>query len=98
MLFLQRTDCRKRNDPFHAELLEPMDIGAKIQLARQNAMPARMPRQEGHATAFERAHDVSVTGRAEWRLQLNLARVLKSGNVVEPAAADDADLSLSGRW
>ena len=44
MFFLQRTDRRDRNDSLNSKLLEAVNVGAKIQLAGQDAMTESMSR------------------------------------------------------
>src|ERR1019366_3014121 len=42
MLFFQRADGRQRNDPRDPKLLQPVNVGAVIQLGRHEAMSATM--------------------------------------------------------
>ncbi len=48
VLFLQRANGRDRDNSLDAEFLERINVGAKVQLGRQNAVPASMPRQKGN--------------------------------------------------
>ena len=53
VLFLERADGRNRQNPLDAQLLHSVDIGAEVQLRRQDAMPAPMPRKKRDATPLE---------------------------------------------
>ena len=54
-------------------------------------MAARVTRQEGDVDAADLAEEVGVAGRAERRLDGDLAGVLEQ--LVEPRTADDSDLA-----
>src|ERR1700733_9183520 len=43
MFFLQRTDGRHGDNPFDAQLFEPINVGAKIQFGGKNTMAASVP-------------------------------------------------------
>ncbi len=68
MLFFQRTDRRHGNDALDSQLLESVNVGAKIQLARQEFVAARVARQESNFAPFERAQNVCVRRIAKRRL------------------------------
>ena len=73
VLFLQRSHGGDGNDPFHAQLLEAINIGAEIQFAGKNAVPASVTRQERHFAALQRAQDIGVGRLAERRLQAHFS-------------------------
>ncbi len=54
-------------------------------------MAAAGARQRGPAAAGQAAGEDLVGRRAERRVDLDPAHILEPGNVVEPAAADDAE-------
>ena len=95
VLFFQRAHRGDRDDPLHAELLECIDVGAEIQLRRQNAMSASMPCQKGNLAAFQFAEHERVRWIAKWRFHALFMNIGESGHGVKPAAADDPDLCLS---
>src|SRR6266478_4424295 len=90
-ILLQRAHCTHGNNPFDPKLLHRANIRAKIDLARQNAMPSPMPCQKRHPLPFQRANHNRIRRFPERRLHVNLAGVLQPGHRVKPAAADDAD-------
>src|SRR5579863_10519809 len=94
MLFLQRPDRGHRDDPFHAELFESVDIGTKIQLCWKNAVPASVPRQKCNFAAFEDTENVTVGRVAERRLLLHFPNVDEAGHGIEPAATDNTNFRL----
>ena len=94
VFFLQRTDRGHGDDPFHTELLEAINIGAKIQFGGKNAMAASMPRQECDFAPFESAQDVSVRRFAEWSLLPNFIYIGEARHRIQPAAANDANFRL----
>ena len=98
MLFLQRSDRGNGNDPLHAQLLKAVNIGAKIQLAGQDAVSAPVTRQERNFAAFQRAQDVGVRGLAERRLQAYLFNFGEPRHGVQPAAADNSNFCLWQRF
>ena len=95
VLFLQRADRRDGENALHAQLLEGVDIGAEVQLGRQNAMAAAVARQKGDFAALELAQHKGVRRLAERRLDALFVNVGESGHGVKPAAADNPDLCLS---
>jgi len=67
MLFLQAADGAEREDPFDAQLLESINVGAEVQLGRLIGGRA-VARQKGDGLAFEFADDIGVGRLAEGRL------------------------------
>ena len=78
----------------HAELLHAPDVGAVVDLAGQDAVPARVARQEGDRHAADLAEEVRVARRAERGVDLHLAGVLEQ--LVEARPSDHAHLGSSG--
>ena len=62
-----------------------------IQLARQNAVAASVARQKNHVAPGERAGEKFVRRRAERRFDLHPFLIGKTFDVIQAAAADDAD-------
>ena len=91
VLFLQRPHSGSGQDEFDAELLEPVNIGAEVELAGRDAVAAAVTGQEGDGPAVELAYHVGVRGLAEGGVERDLAQVGDAGHGVKPAAADDAD-------
>ncbi len=79
VFFLQRSDCGNRNDSLDSKLFEPVNVGAKIQLARQNAVSAAVPRQKRHLATLERAANVGVGRRAKRRFHTHFFHPLSPG-------------------
>ena len=92
---LHAADGRHRDHPLGAERLEPPDVRAKVQLGRREAMTAAVARQEDHAPALVGAGAVLVRRVAERRPHAAPADVGQALELVEPAAADDADRRLA---
>src|SRR6185295_10841316 len=93
VLVLQAADGAGRDDALDAEHLEAVDVGAEVQLRRQDAMPDTVTREKSDAFPAKRADDVGPRRIAEWRRQALFLRVGQLSHVVQAAAADDAD-----RW
>src|SRR5262249_61870803 len=102
VLVLQAADRAGRDDALHAEHLEAVDVGAEVQLGRQQAMAGAVPSEERNAAAAQRAEDIRPRWVSEWRCNGALFTVGQLGQVVQSAAADDADAGhwslVVGRW
>src|SRR5476649_1220385 len=46
VLFLQASDRARRKNTLHTEPLEPVDVGAEVQLGWQQPMPGSVPREK----------------------------------------------------
>ena len=88
---LSEPTARDGEDALDAELLDGVDVGAKVELRGKNAMAAAVPRQKGDFAPLELAEYEGVGGVAEGRFDRALLNIGESGHGVEPAAADDAD-------
>src|ERR1017187_6273060 len=95
VLFLQRPNGRSRKNSLDAELLHRINVGAKIQLRRQNAVSAPMPRQKRNLSAFQHAQDKRVRRLAKRRFHALFMHIRESGHRVKSAAPDNANLRLS---
>src|SRR5262249_8800392 len=73
-----------------AGALQRIDIGAIIDAARRNLMPAPVPGQEHDLDAIELAAEELIGRRAPWRVD-RLPGAGDAWNVVQSRAADDAE-------
>src|SRR5205823_8721800 len=87
----QAADRAHRDDPHHADLLEREDVGAEVDLGGEQAVAAPVPRQEDEARAAQAADHQLVGRRAEGGVGAEALHALEPGQVVEPAAAEDAE-------
>ena len=90
-LLLQTADRPDGEQKLGAELLQRAHVGAKVDLARKDAMTTAVARQEGDADATQLAHDERIRGRAERRAHRDLLRAVEPGHLIEPAPADHAE-------
>ena len=74
VLLLQRADRGDADDPAHAERAQRADIRAMIQLVRQDAMAAPVPREKIDLPSRELAAEDDIRRRAERRLDGVLGR------------------------
>src|SRR5207244_7408310 len=74
-----------------AEHLHGVDIGAEVQFAGKNAMPAAVTRKKSDPLAFKIADHDFVGRLAERGLDTQFARIAEAAHRVEAAAADHAD-------
>ena len=65
VFLLQAADRARRQDPLDAEHLEAVDVGAEVQLGRQEAVAGAVARQERDPLAAQRAD--ACTGRTDRR-------------------------------
>src|SRR5579863_5290171 len=94
VLLFERPNRRNGDNALDTELLEGVNVGAKIQLARQDSMAASMPRQKCHLAPLEHAADKGVGSRAEWSFYPHLLCFAQAGHGIQPASPDDADFGL----
>src|SRR5438552_17847396 len=94
VLFLQRTNRGNGNNTLDSELLKAINVGAKIQLGRKNAMPTPMACQERDLSAFQCAETVGVGGLPERRAQAEFFYFGTPPHGLESAGAYDSNFSL----
>jgi hypothetical protein len=70
------------DNPFDAEKLHGVDVGAEVELARRNAVTARVTREKGYALPFHRANDEGVGGISKGCLDTNFANVFQAIHAV----------------
>jgi hypothetical protein len=94
IFLLQRTDRADADDPGNAELFHRPDVGAMVQLARQNAVTASMSGQKNHIASGQPAREQIIRWRTEWCFDLHPFLVREAFNVVKSRAADDSNAML----
>src|SRR5688500_6319775 len=94
-LLLQGTDGAGGKNPFDAQLLEAVNVGAEIELVRQNRVIPVVPREECDAPFFECADAIGVGRRPKRGIQNNLFNFCKPIHFIESAAADDPDPDIT---
>ena len=87
----QRTDRREGDQPFHAQGLEGVDVGAEVQLAGQDPVTATVPGQERHAPTPEFAEHEELRRGSERRRDRPFFVDVELLHAVEAGAADDPD-------
>ena len=90
-LLAEAADRTGRHQPHDAELLHRVDVGAEVQLARLDPVAAAVARQEGDAALAEAPDDDLVGRVSEGRRQPDPLDLAEFGELVEAAAADDAE-------
>ena len=93
---LQTADRARRENALDAEQLEAEDVGAEVQLRREDAVPGAVARQKRDPLAAQRADQVGTGRIAERRRDRPLFEVGQLRHVVQAAAADDSDLDVHG--
>ncbi len=78
-LFPQAADRADGQQELDAEPLQRVHVGAKVDLARRDAVTAAVPRHKRHADAAESSDHQRIGGLAEWRPHANLAGSFQSG-------------------
>ena len=94
VLFLERANRRERQDALHAQVFHAVNVGAKVDFRRQDAVSAAMARKKRHLAPFQRAEHVSVRRFAERGLHCNFTDVCEAGHGIQTTAAHNADFSL----
>ena len=95
VLLFQRADCRDRDQELDAELFEAVDVGAEVELRREQAVTAAVPGEEDDFAAVELTHDEGVGRRPPGGLDLPLLGHFEAGHLVEAAAADHTDPNIT---
>ena len=93
-ILAQAADGGERDDVGDAAAFQRVDVGAEIDLGRRQHVPAAVARHEHHRVAVERAEAEFVRGRAERAVDPAPGDIGEAVDLVEAAAADDAD----DRW
>ena len=68
----------------HAEHLHAEDVGAEVQLRRQQPVPGAVPRQKGDAPAAQRAEQIRPGWLPERRLSVTSLRSVTSAMSYRP--------------
>src|SRR5438445_2119451 len=69
-----RQPLRSTLFPYTTLFRSPINVGAEIQLSRQDAMPASVPRQKRDLAPFQRTQHVGIRRIPERRLLFDLTR------------------------
>ncbi len=87
----QRPDGGEREDLGHARALHGVDVGPEVQAAGRDAVTAPVTRQEDQFLAVQFAEQKLVGGGAEGTFDPAPLLVFQAFDLVDAAAADDAD-------
>jgi len=96
-ILAQAADRRQRDDVGHAAALQRVDIGAEIDAGRRQGVAAPVSRQEYDRLPAESAKAELVGGLAERARHPPPRDVGEPVDLIEPAAADNADDILRHR-
>jgi hypothetical protein len=91
VFLLERTNGADADDPGDAKFLHGPDVGAMVQLARQNAMAAGVTWKKNNFATGESSREQFIGWWTKGRHELRPVLVCEALDIVEPAAADDAD-------
>ena len=69
--FFQGADGAGGENPFHAEFLEPIDVGAEVEFRRRDRVIAIVPRQKCDAPSFERSDAIGIGWFSEGRFDFD---------------------------
>src|SRR5688572_17197687 len=90
-VFLEGSHGARRQDPLCSELFEAVNVGAEVQLGRQDRMIAIVPGQERNALPFKRPHAIGIRRWSERRIERDLLNVRKAFHLIEAAASNDSN-------
>ncbi len=90
-LLLQRTACGDGDQVRDARALQDVDIGAVVDRTRRVDVAAAMARQEDEVGALVAAEQQRIGWLAPGRFEPLPMRLFEAGNVIDAAAADDAE-------
>ena len=88
---LERPNGADADDPGHAELLHGPEVRAVVQFARQDAMAAPVPGKKNDFASTKPAGQKLIGWRTKGCFHSHPFLVSESIDVIQPAAADDAD-------
>jgi hypothetical protein len=91
---LQGTYGAHGNYSLYAQQLHGVNIGAIINLAGQNSVPAAVARKERYPLPFQCSQDNGLGGIAERSSNFDLAWAGQSRHGIKPAPADNSDARL----
>src|SRR5260370_7572936 len=94
-IFLERAHRAHGDDAFHAEQLHRIHIRPVIDLARQDAVPAAVPRQECHALPFQCAEHNRIRRIPKRRPHANFPLVRQAAHRIKPAPSNDSNGCLA---
>ena len=91
MFLFQGTNCTERKYMFHPQLFHAINIGAKIEFRRGQAMPFAMPRKKRNIATSQLPHHIGIRWRTKGSFNGDLFLHCKTGHTVEAAASDDSN-------
>ena len=91
---LEGADGADADDPGDAEVFHAPEVGAVVEFAGEDAVAASVPGQEDDVASGEFAGEEGVRGWAEGGVELDPFLAGEAFDLVEAAAADDADARL----
>ena len=90
-VFLHAADRADRNDPLDTELLHSVNIGAVVDIGRENPVPAAVAGKKRHPFSVQGADDILVRGFTEGRRNVDRLHLGQPFHLIQTAAADNAD-------
>ena len=91
VFLLEAADGGDGDDPADVEVAHGPEVGAVVEFGGENAVAAGVAGEEDEAAAVELADDEGVGRGAEWGVDEDFLTVGEAVDVIEAAAADDAD-------
>jgi len=91
IFFLKRANGADAQDPGDAQLFHGPEIGAMIQFTGKDAMAPAVAWKKDYVAPGEFAGEKIVRGRAKRSFDLDPFLVGEALDMIEPAAADDAN-------
>ena len=88
ILCLERTNGADADDPCDVEFFETPNIGAVIELAREDAVTTPVSGQEHHFAPFKITDKVTVRGRSERGFDLHPVFLCQAFHFIEAGAAN----------
>ena len=95
-VILQAAHRAQRDDVGHARALQRIDIGAVVDRAWRQRVTAPVARQEHHVSICEAAEEKRIRRSPEGRADVDPLRLAQTLDLVEAAAADNAEADRGG--
>src|SRR5262249_38663758 len=91
ILFLQRSDCRRRENTLNTKELHRIDVRAKWNFCRRESMTTPVTRQESNSFTFERADDERIRRWSKRSVNFDFFDGSQLRHLVKATATNDAD-------
>ena len=91
IFFLKTADRGHADDPANIQRTERVDVRPMIQLVRENAMAAPVPRQKINLPSMHLPADERIGRIAKRRFDALLGRIFHALHLIKAAPSDDAD-------